>query len=209
MSDRKLIKQINKHVLPQITNKLTVFCVTGPMASGKNYVCSKLEEMGFISLDLDKEVHKVLLEKKDEIFNAFEKTAESRGIKIRGTDDSLDRRALGALLFSAPDLLKKHESIIYPALTENVKNFIKEKNQDKATRPQGIILNATVLFKTPALLKKCDFILYVHANWIKRFNRARKRDHMNELEILQRFTAQKGLLQKYQDTGMNVVVVRN
>lgn len=209
MSDRKIIKQINKHVLPRLTTKLPVFCITGPMASGKNYVSSIFENMGFVSLDLDKEVHKVLEEKKEDVFSAFEKIAESRSIKIRCQDNSLDRRALGSLLFSDPTLLKKQEDIIYPALTENVKNYIKEKTADKNNRPRGIILNATVLFKTPALLKKCGFILYVHANWIKRFNRARKRDHMNELEILQRFTAQKGLLQKYQSTKMDVVVVRN
>lgn len=205
----KIVKQIEKYVIPEISSKKPVFCVTGPMASGKNFVCAEFEKLGFISIDLDKEVHKVLEEKTLDVFEAFEKTAENQGIKIRTEDDKLDRRALGALLFSSPALLKKHEDIIYPALTENIKAFIKSTNEKKDDRPKGIILNATVLYKTPKLLDKCDFIVYVQAGWIKRFNRARKRDHMNEMQIMQRFTAQKNLLDDYKATGKKIIVIKN
>lgn len=205
----KIVKQIEKLVLPEITSKKPVFCITGPMASGKNFICEKFEQLGFVSVDLDKEVHKVLEEKKAEVFEAFEETAESMGLKIRTEDDKLDRRALGALLFSDSNLLKKHEQIIYPALTENVKAFVKDINNLKENRPKGIILNATVLYKTPELMNKCDFIVYIQANWIRRFNRARKRDHMNEMQIMQRFTAQKWLLEKYQATGKKIIVIKN
>lgn len=205
----KIVKQIEKLVLPEITSKKPVFCITGPMASGKNFICEKFEQLGFVSVDLDKEVHKVLEEKKAEVFEAFEETAESLGLKIRTEDDKLDRRALGALLFSDSNLLKKHEQIIYPALTENVKTFVKDINNLKENRPKGIILNATVLYKTPELMNKCDFIVYIQANWIRRFNRARKRDHMNEMQIMQRFTAQKWLLEKYQATGKKIIVIKN
>lgn len=207
--NNKILKQIEKFVLPEITSKKPVFCVTGAMASGKNFVCQEFEKLGFISIDLDKEVHKVLEEKTEDVFAAFESIAEKQGIRIRTENNELDRRALGSLLFNNSQLLKKHESIIYPALTENIKAFIKSTNELKENRPKGIILNATVLYKTPKLLDKCDLIVYVQANWIKRFNRARKRDHMNEMHILQRFSAQKNLFEKYKQTGKQIIVVKN
>ncbi len=177
------------------------------MASGKNYVCSVMEEMGYISVDLDKEVHSVIDEKTEDIFSAFEKPAKDAGIIIRNDDNSLNRRELGSLLFSDPDLLSKQESIVYPALTEKIKAFIKAHKDKKEVK--GIILNATVLYKTPELLKKCDAIVYVHANWLKRFHRARRRDNIPELQILQRFTAQKNLLTQYQQTSKPIVVIKN
>lgn len=230
-------KQIEKFVIPQIkdSKQPPVFCLTGPMAAGKNFVAGEFEKLGFVSIDLDKEVHKVLEEVTPQIFDAFEELAKSRGLEIRTKENTLDRRALGALLFSAPDLLAKHEGIIYPALNRNVHAWINEQKKKRlintgtvltpdtksntsnpaavstttTATPKGIIINATVLYKTPELLNQCDFIIYVHANWIKRFNRARRRDHMNKLQIIQRFTAQKSLLAEYKKASKKIIVIKN
>ncbi|MGN0739257.1 MAG: dephospho-CoA kinase [Treponema sp.] len=184
-----------------------VICVTGKMASGKNFVCSVLEQMNFFTVDLDKEVHKVIEQKTNEIFDVFEKPACQKNIRIRNDDGSLDRRALGELIFSDKALLQKQESIIYPALTENIFSIIENCKRKNAFK--GIILNAAVLFKTPELLSECKMILFVNSNFVKRFFRAKKRDGIKSMQILKRFSSQAFLKRKYKKTGIPVFNIHN
>ena len=165
------------------------------MASGKNFVCNILCEQGFISIDLDKEVHKVILEKTELIFSTFEKIANEKSIQIRNDDNSLNRKNLGILLFSDRTLLEKHENIIYPELTNNPK--------------QKIILNATVLFKTPKLLELCDSIFFVQSNYAKRLLRAKHRDNSSFKNIIKRFSAQKSLFLHYKNSGKPIFIIYN
>jgi len=129
-----------------------IIAVTGPMASGKNYICSQYEKDGWLSLDCDKVVHSAVAECREIILQTFGNAAEEKGISLLKEDGSIDRRALGAVVFSDPELLKKQESIVYPYVGEKVNEFI-QSNQGR-----NLIINATVLYKTPDLLKKCDKI---------------------------------------------------
>lgn len=184
-----------------------IICLTGKMASGKNYVCSVLEELDSISIDLDKEVHKILEIKTQTIFDTFEKIACDNSIQIRNPDNSLNRKNLGALLFSNKHLLEKHEKIIYPELTNQIIQFI---NNAKTNYPnKKIILNATVLYKTPDLLKLCDCIIFVQSNYVKRLLRAKRRDNSSFVNIIKRFSSQRSLLSKYKDFGIPIYKVFN
>ncbi len=161
------------------------------MAAGKNYVCSLLEKEGFVSLDLDKVAHEAISLCTPQIVAAFGDEAEKCRISLLYEDGSLNRRALGQIVFSSSELLSKHESIVYPKIVELTNKFI-EENSDKT-----VILNATVLYKTPELLSKCEKILFVKANFLKRLMRAKKRDKMPLKQILARFKSQKKLLTDY------------
>ena len=68
-----------------------IICVTGQMASGKNYICSKMEERGFLSLDLDKVAHEAISISTQEILKAFKGEADSRGISLLKVPYSLRR----------------------------------------------------------------------------------------------------------------------
>ena len=46
------------------------------MAAGKNFVCSQLEEKGWISLDADKLAHKAINKNEEQILTAFSKEAK-------------------------------------------------------------------------------------------------------------------------------------
>ncbi|WP_294431772.1 dephospho-CoA kinase [uncultured Treponema sp.] len=182
-------------------------CVTGQMAAGKNYVCSQLEKQGFLSLDLDKVAHEAISLSTAEILAAFSDEAKKRGISLQNDDGSLNRRALGALVFSSQELLSKQEGIVYPKIIEMTERFIEEN------RGKSAILNATVLFKTPELLLKCEKILFVKANLIKRLIRAKKRDKMPVKQILSRFMSQKNLFKNYKQFadrhGIPIEIIKN
>ena len=59
------------------------------------------------------------------------------------------------------------------------------------------IINATVLYKTPELLKRCQKIIFVTAPFFTRLRRARNRDHLPYRQIFRRFHAQRNLLKEY------------
>ena len=184
-----------------------IICITGQMAAGKNYICSQLEKQGFVSLDLDKTAHTAIFLCTPQILSAFGGEAETRGISLLNEDGSLNRRALGQIVFSSPALLAQQESIVYPKIIELTNQFI-EENSGKS-----VILNATVLFKTPELLSKCEKIFFVKANFFKRLFRAKKRDKMPLKQILARFKNQRNLLKEYmcaaEKLNIPVEIVRN
>ena len=177
-----------------------IICVTGPMASGKNFICSQYEKQkeGFVSIDCDKVVHAAVEECREKILETFGETASSMGIKLLNNDGTINRRSLGEVVFSSPELLKKQEDIVYPFVTEKVNQFIKENND------KNVIINATVLYKTPELLAKCEKIIFVKANPVKRFFRVLKRDKMPASKVIERFKSQKNLLIKYKDAVKNI-----
>ena len=113
-----------------------VICVAGPIAAGKNFVCSILEERGFFCLDADQEIHKIIGEKQAEILSRFSQIAASRGINLRAADGSLDRRALGKLLFKDSTLLAEQEKILYPEFVARVQALI-DANQKASQAQEG------------------------------------------------------------------------
>ena len=180
-----------------------IICVTGKMAAGKNYICSQYEKQGWLCKDADKDVHQAIELAKNDILAAFGTKAKEMNLKIQNNDGTLNRKELGKLLFTSPELLKKQEQIVYPYVISITKDFI-AANKDK-----NIILNATLLYKTPELLSLCDSIVYVKANLIKRIIRARKRDKLPFLQIFKRFYSQRNLYKEYKKTGIQIKTVKN
>lgn len=184
-----------------------ILCVTGPMAAGKNAVCRILEERGFIALDADRQVHGAIEKAASEIIKTFSKEANAQNITLTDKNERINRRELGRLLFTSKDLLAKQERIVYPVIIEETKRFIQKQQEQK--KEADIILNATVLYKTPELLRLCKYIIYVDAPKITRIVRALKRDRMPLRQILSRFATQKGLFSEYKKTGVPIIKITN
>lgn len=177
------------------------------MAAGKNAVCRILEERGFIALDADKQVHGAIEKAAPEIIKTFSNEAKAQNITLTDENGRINRRELGRLLFTSKELLSKQESIVYPVIIEETKNFIQKQQELKSD--VDIILNATVLYKTPELLNLCKYIIYVDAPKITRIVRALKRDRMPLRQILSRFSTQKGLFSEYKKTGVPIIKITN
>ena len=181
--------------------KQSIIAVVGPMAAGKNYICAKLQSEGWAAVDADILVHSAIEIAKDRILDTFIPYAEQQNIKLTRTDGTIDRRALGKLLFAIPELLKIQESIVYPIITKQIEDFISEHKKT--------IINATVLYKTPELLARCEKILFVTAPFFTRLRRARNRDHLSYKQILRRFHSQRHLLKEYQKSGIPLEIIKN
>lgn len=184
-----------------------VICVTGPMAAGKNHISSILEKMtldgkSFVSIDADLVCHEAVDDSAEKIIEAFGELAKKSGIPIADETGKIIRRNLGALIFGKPELVAKQESIVYPQITNKIKNYIEENKNS------NVIVNATVLYKIP-LMKEMDAVLFVDCPLPMRFLRARKRDSMKVAQIMARFRSQGGLYSAYKKTGIPVVKIWN
>ena len=176
--------------------------LTGPMASGKNLASKILENAGCVSVDADVLAHEAIEKAKDKILLTFEKEATEKNISVLNEDGTINRRELAKIVFSSKENLKKQESIIHPIVNEMMEDFI-QNNSDKT-----VILNATVLYKTP-IINKCDAIIFITSPWFIRFFRAKKRDKIKNIQIFKRFFAQFNIFAKYKNLDADIYKVRN
>ncbi|MBO5482828.1 MAG: dephospho-CoA kinase [Spirochaetaceae bacterium] len=182
--------------------KRLILAVTGSMAAGKNYVSNLLEKKGFLAIDADKCVHQAIEEAKDQILEAFLPIAKEKNIQIQNPEGTINRKNLGSILFSDEKLLQKQESIVHPKVNEIFNRFIDE-NPEK-----NIVLNATVLYKTP-VINRCDAIIFVKAPIITRFFRTKRRDNLPSREIFKRFASQFKIFAKYKFLKSDIYSIWN
>lgn len=191
-------------------SNLNCICVTGKMASGKNFICYKLMQRlrndGWTCVDADSLVHKAI--DTDEaitaILDVFNKIAKEQKLSLQYQNGKINRKMLGKLIFSNPKFVKMQEDIVYPIVTRMAEEFI-QKN------PKTII-NATLLYKTPQLLQKCQAVIYIKSTIIKQIYRAQKRDNLEINQIINRLKNQKSLLQNYKDNMTNeqkLIIIKN
>lgn len=161
-----------------------------------------LEKRGFAVTDADKTAHSCLEAQKEEIIQTFASEAERRGLCLQRADGQLDRRALGALLFSDPALLERHEAILYPAVCRELIRFA------NAFPHKPVAINAAVLYKTE-LLGLCSRVLFIDAPCPVRLLRIKKRDGLPLRQILARFRAQTDIYAQYRRSGADIYRVWN
>ncbi len=179
-----------------------IYCVTGPMAAGKNAASSFFEKNGFACIDADLLGHRAVELKKEKILETLKEEASKKNVNLLNKDGSLSRESIAKIVFSNPELLQKHEAIVFPEINWMLEEFC-EKNKDSS-----IIINATVLYKVP-LIKKISRIIYIDAPLHERFVRAKKRGHMSALQILERFSSQRNLFAKYKISNADTERVWN
>lgn len=179
-----------------------VIGLTGPMCAGKNRAAEILEKRGFAVVDADRVAHEALMDVWDAVVAAFGTLARERGIELLSADGTVNRRALGSLLFSNPELLARHEAIIYPRINALLDDFI------DTHKTQGVVINAPLLHKSP-VLERCSFVIFIDACAPLRLFRALERDKLPVKQVFARFSAQKNLFAQYREKNVDIQRVYN
>lgn len=180
--------------------KQIIFAVTGKMAAGKNHVSEILESEGFISVDADVLAHQAVELGKDKILQTFKD--EAKDISFLNENGEINRRELAKIVFVSSENLAKQEAIVHPIVDKLINDFI------DANPHSNLVINATVLYKTP-VINRCNAIIYVDAPFFVRLFRAKKRDNLPIIQILKRFFAQKNLFSKYNFLNTDIYRVNN
>ena len=157
----------------------------GPIGCGKSTVAGSLADRGVAVIDADQLARDVMspgTQLTESILARF-------GEQYRRPDGSLDRAALGRLVFSDPDRLAELESIVHPAIQQLELDAIRSAD---AGRPTAIALEAIKLVEA-GHAPWCDEVWLVLCDPEAQLARLIGRG-MAELDARQRIAAQLGSL---------------
>lgn len=175
-----------------------VIGLTGGMGSGKSTVSQYLAELGAVVIDADKVGHEAY-EPNTETWKELVKTF---GKEIIAADKTIDRKKLGAIVFSNPESLNKLNGIVHPRMFEMMKQKITKARKEGA---KVIVVDAAILFEanwTP-LVEKVWVVVADEVNVVKR---AVARTGLPEEQIRSRMRSQMSNEERIKRADM---VIRN
>lgn len=162
---------------------MLVLVVTGGIGSGKSEVCKILSGKGLkVQYNADAKA-KALYSSHPELVSVLEKSLECR---LRDADDVFVPSLLASRIFSDKEALQTVESVVFPALLADFRDFQKA-NQECDT----IVFESATILDKPYFEGFGDRILLVDAPVQKRLERASQRDGADYETIRARMDNQK------------------
>lgn len=167
--------------------------LTGAYCSGKNLAADILSRSGWHCVDVDRLGHRAL-----EL--ALPAVLRLLGPEARRPDGGPDRAYIGRRVFASASLLAEYEALVHPQMHRLLDEEL------AAHRNQALCINAAILYRLPQVTR-CELIIELHAPLLLRMRRARRRDGLPWLRILDRMRRQAGLLRAgsaYKDRRIQV-----
>ena len=156
-----------------------VIGLTGQTGAGKTTVSAQFAQAGFDVINAD-EVARSVMEIGSRCLHAV---AEEFGLQILSEGGELDRRALGDIVFSDQNKLKRLSDIINPYILELIEARIKQSSASH------ILLDAPTLFESGAD-RLCDRVVCLLADQELRCQRIVARDGLTREQAEKRIGAQ-------------------
>lgn len=116
--------------------------LTGGIACGKSTVGAMLVQLGAALVDADQVAREVVLPGEP----ALGKIAAAFGSEVLHADGSLNRGALGNIVFQNPGKRRELESIVHPAIRERMKEQIQQHEEQSPGIP--VIADVPLLYET-------------------------------------------------------------
>jgi dephospho-CoA kinase len=161
---------------------MKVVGLTGGIASGKSFVAEILASYGAVIIDADM-LSRQVVEPGEPAYHAVIRTF---GKGILRTDGSLDRKALGRIVFSDAAARRVLEEIIHPAVAERATRKIDEER----------LKGSPVVFYVVPLLFEVGLASMMNEIWVvtvdaeTQLARLMKRDGIDREEALRKMAAQ-------------------
>ena len=151
--------------------------LTGGLASGKSLVAEYMKSLGARVIDADYTARAVVQVGEP----AYNDIVAEFGTGVLNEDETINRSALGKIVFSAPEKLKKLNSITHPRIRERT---LEEIRQIQEAQPERIILNVVPLLIEEGMYKQMDKIIVVTADEELRINRYIEREGKTKEDAL-------------------------
>lgn len=154
--------------------------LTGGIASGKSAVADLLAERGAVIIDADVLARAVV----EPGTPGLAAIVERFGAGVLAADGSLDRPALGRIIFADPDARADLEAITHPAIRARARAL-------RAAAPEGsVVIDVIPLLVEAGLADGFDTVIVVDADPDTQLRRLRSRDGFTAQEAGQRLAAQ-------------------
>lgn len=162
--------------------------LTGGIACGKSTVARKLEELGAVHIDAD-EISRSLTAPGGP---ALGRIREEFGDGVFNADGTLDRRALGAVVFADEAQKRALEGILHPMVQHGMLALADEAAE---MGKKVCVLNVPLLYET-GMDAMCDEVWVVTMPQEKQILRVMGRDRLTREEALARIRNQMPLEEK-------------
>jgi len=144
--------------------------LTGSIAMGKSTAADMFRRMGVPVHDADLVVHRLLAQPGPALDRI---SREFPGVIRNG---SVDRKALGKIVFADRTALSRLEAILHPLVRAAERQF---RARARASRRKVVVLDIPLLFETGAE-RRCDAVLVVSAPRMVQMRRALDRPGMTK-----------------------------
>ncbi|WP_372631023.1 dephospho-CoA kinase [Cohnella sp.] len=163
--------------------------LTGGIATGKSTVAKLLAERGANLIDLDKVAREVVEPGQP----ALLAIAERFGQAVLKPDGSLDRKKLGAVVFSDPEERKALEAITHPAIRAVMKERMARYETEEPDRP--VVVDVPLLYESK-LEGYFEQVMVVYVPRETQLRRLIERDGLTPEEAGKRLAAQMDIEEK-------------
>jgi dephospho-CoA kinase len=153
--------------------------VTGNIATGKSTVVEMLVEKGAHHIDADEVYHELIRPGQP----LLEDLVAGFGERILNRDGSLDRKALGSIVFYDPSALAKLDAITHPAV-------IAESDRRAFAIEDGVVILDAVKLVESGHAEICDAVWLVTAPQDTQVERLMRRNRLDDNEAWARVEAQ-------------------
>ncbi|MEL4079827.1 MULTISPECIES: dephospho-CoA kinase [Arthrobacter] len=154
--------------------------LTGGIASGKSLVAARLAELGAVLVDADVLARRVV----EPGTSGLAAIRETFGDAVISADGSLDRPALGALVFADPAARERLNAIVHPLVRQASAELIEAAPQD------AVVVEDIPLLVETGQQDRFDAVLVVDAADDTRVRRMMEHRAMTEQDARARIAAQ-------------------
>jgi len=172
---------------------MIVVGLTGGVATGKSTVAKMFKQCGAVVIDADELARDIVKPGKPAwhaIVNTFGKT-------VLTPDRTINRQALGAIVFGNRVKLRRLERIIHPRVAHQQAKLTRQAGRND---PKAVVIYDVPLLFEVGIDKRVDKIIVVTADLETQIARLKKRNGLPRADALRRIRSQMPLAKKIQRT---------
>jgi dephospho-CoA kinase len=124
-----------------MAGRIPVIGLTGGIGAGKSTVTQMLEELGAAVIDADKVGHQIYLPD----LPAWREVVAAFGPEVLNDDRSINRQALGKIVFADPEALRTLNRIVHPKMFDRMAELVAELRVQGGMK--AIVVEAAVLIE--------------------------------------------------------------
>ena len=173
-----------------------VIGLTGPIGCGKSTVAGWLKELGGVVVDADRIAREVTAPGEP----ALDAVIEAFGEEFMAADGSLDRAALGRVVFSDPAALATLEAIVHPAVRPRIEDAVRAA----AVAGAPLVVIEAIKLVEAGHAARCDEV------WLVTCDAATQRERLvgrgtNEADAETRIAAQGDIIERLRPAAGRVI----
>jgi dephospho-CoA kinase len=171
--------------------------LTGGVATGKSTVAKMFERCGAHTIDADLLAHAIVQPGKP----AWRAIVAAFGTTILNPDRTVNRHALGAIVFRNPSKLRRLERIIHPRVAREQVRLTKQAARED---PQGVVIYDVPLLFEAGIDRRVGRTVVVTADRETQISRLKKRNGFTRADAIRRIRSQMPL--KYKAAAADYVL---